>query len=101
MNGKYFPMIGWLLLFAVLGGCGATGGKNGGGSSVTPAHSKFEQSCNDFCQHAQALQCPEGTPLADGTSCAKFCVDTEEAGHDLNTTCRIAAKNCAELANCP
>ena len=100
MTGNSFPMVG-LLLLAALGGCASPGGKTGGHAAATPAHSKFEQSCNDFCQHAQAMQCPEGTPLADGTSCAKFCIDTEAAGHDLNTACRIAAKNCAELAGCP
>jgi len=93
MNIRHFSIIGFVLLLSLLSGCAGSGGKSG--------QSGIEQSCNSFCQHAQALQCPEGTPLPDGTSCAKFCIDTENAGHDLNTACRIKAKDCAELAKCP
>jgi hypothetical protein len=96
MNIKRFSVIGWAVLLAGLSGCETLGGK-----PPTPSASSIEQSCKDFCQHAQALKCPEGEPLPDGTSCATFCIATEKAGHDLNTRCRIEATDCAQLTKCP
>ena len=92
-------IIGLLALGAALAGCITSGGtatpKNGGTAS------KFAQPCTDFCQHARALQCPEGQALADGTSCEKFCTDTQDNGHALNTACMTKAKSCAALRDCP
>jgi hypothetical protein len=96
MNIKHFSAIGLAALLAALSGCASLGGK-----PASPSASSIEQSCKDFCQHAQALKCPEGEPLPDGTTCTTFCIATEKAGHDLNTGCRIQAKDCAQLAKCP
>jgi hypothetical protein len=43
------------------------------------------------------LGCPEGDDLENGTTCQKFCEDTEEAGHPLNTACIIEATSCEAL----
>ena len=99
MKNKTLSIIGLLALGAALAGCTTPGG------TATPTNgsttSKFEQPCKDFCQHARALQCPEGQPLTDGTSCEKFCTDTQDNGHALNTACMAKAKNCAVLRDCP
>jgi len=93
MNMKRFSVLCAVVLLAALNGCSTGGTRNGSGS--------LEQTCKDFCQHAQDLNCPEGQPLANGASCETFCIDTEKAGHDLNLSCRIRAKSCTELSECP
>jgi len=59
-----------------------------------------QQQCASFCQHLRALGCPEGAPLPGGASCEKFCVDTQEAGHDLRIACVLGIQSCAELSRC-
>lgn len=104
MKNNTLSIIGLLALGVALAGCTTPGGKaspgNGGAPSVGTT-SKFVQPCKDFCQHARALQCPEGQPLPDGTSCEKFCTDTQDNGHALNTACMTQAKSCAALRDCP
>ena len=56
--------------------------------------------CGAACAHLVTLGCPEGQPLGDGTSCEKFCVDTQQAGHALAPSCIVTIKACPELAKC-
>ena len=55
------------------------------------------EGCAGACAQMQKLGCPEGEPLEDGTTCAKFCTDTEAAGHAMNTECIIKVSSCEEL----
>ena len=100
MNLKRFAMLGVVVLLGTLSGwsCAHMGEdkKNNGGSKG----SAFQQPCADFCQRLQALKCQEGEPLADGTSCETFCINTQEAGHDLKISCILQIQSCAELQRC-
>jgi len=85
----------------------ATACATGGGGSPTPPPSnvggpgsRFQQPCESFCQHLRALGCKEGQPLQSGTSCETFCVDTQEAGHDLKIACVLKIQSCAEIQSC-
>lgn len=53
--------------------------------------------CPAACNRMEALDCPEGRPLADGTTCEQFCVATEEAGHSLNPQCIKTIIFCDEI----
>ena len=68
---------------------------NGG----TPS-SVVQQQCASFCQHLRTMGCREGEPLQDGTSCEVFCVNTQEAGHNLNIPCVLQTQSCTELQRC-
>lgn len=52
------------------------------------------EGCAGACYHMQQLGCPEGEPLEDGTTCEKFCLDTEEAGHPMKTECILKVTSC-------
>ena len=105
-------MIGWrartIALLLAAGALGtaacATGASDGGGgappSNVGGAASRFQEPCTGFCQHLRALGCKEGQPLASGTSCETFCVDTQEAGHDLKIACVMKIQSCGEIQSC-
>lgn len=54
-------------------------------------------SCAAACEHLASLGCEEGKPLEDGTSCEKFCVDTQNSGHGLNPSCVVGIESCEEL----
>jgi len=56
--------------------------------------------CDAACVKLRQLGCPEGEPLEDGTSCTKFCVDTQQSGHPLNPTCVMQMGACSELPAC-
>jgi len=56
-------------------------------------------SCPSACAHLRELGCEEGQPLEDGTSCEKFCEDTQNAGHALRPSCATTIQTCAELAS--
>ena len=56
--------------------------------------------CPVACSRLRALGCPEGAPLADGTSCEKFCVDTTHNGMPLNPKCISEIQSCSEIAGC-
>lgn len=45
------------------------------------------------------LNCEEGKPLDDGTSCQKFCEDTQNSGHALRPSCILSVdvKTCADI----
>lgn len=59
------------------------------------------EGCAGACYHMKKLGCPEGNDLEDGTTCTKFCEDTEKAGHPLNTECIIKAESCEAMkADC-
>lgn len=56
--------------------------------------------CLAACSRMEALGCEEGKPLEDGTSCVKFCVETQAAGHALNPTCLSKINSCSEIDHC-
>lgn len=56
--------------------------------------------CAAACMRLQDLGCPEGLPLEDGTTCTRFCIETQQSGHALNPTCVMTMSSCAELAAC-
>lgn len=68
---------------------------NGGGDPAA-----VERSCQAYCQHLRTLGCKEGAPLASGTSCETFCVDTQKAGHDLRMACVLKIQSCGEIQSC-
>jgi len=52
------------------------------------------------CEHLRVLGCPEGQPLEDGTTCEKFCKDTQENGQPLNPTRVMSITTCIEIEGC-
>ena len=56
--------------------------------------------CASACKHLQELDCEEGQPLEDGTSCTKFCEDTQKSGHALNPTCVMGIQTCEGINTC-
>jgi len=55
------------------------------------------EGCAGACAHMLKLECPEGAPLEDGTTCETFCTNTEAAGHALDTECVMGVTSCEEL----
>ncbi len=53
--------------------------------------------CGKACDHMKELHCPEGEPLEDGTSCQKFCEDTQNSGHALNPSCIVKITTCKQI----
>ena len=85
-----------LLVVVMLGGVSCTTSE-----SVKPSNGAVvEQSCQAYCQHLRALGCKEGAPLASGTTCETFCIDTQKAGHDLQIACVLKVPSCGELQSC-
>jgi hypothetical protein len=89
-----------LLVVVALGGASCTTSEsvkpsNGGGNG-----SVVERSCQAYCQHLRTLGCKEGAPLASGTSCETFCIDTQKAGHDLRMACVLKIQSCGEVQSC-
>jgi len=56
--------------------------------------------CADACKHLRDLGCPEGQPLADGTSCTTWCEKTERAGMPVGVQCIVAAPDCNSIYTC-
>ena len=56
--------------------------------------------CSAACENLRAIGCEEGEPLSDGTSCEKFCVDTQNSGHWLNPTCVKDITSCDDIEAC-
>jgi len=56
--------------------------------------------CPTACSHLRDLGCEEGEPLADGTTCEAWCVETQDSGHWLNPTCAEGIVSCEELVFC-
>jgi hypothetical protein len=84
------------LVVVVLGGVSCTTS-----ASVKPSNgAAVEQSCQAYCQHLRALGCKEGAPLASGTTCETFCIDTQKSGHDLRIACVLKVPSCGELQSC-
>ena len=56
--------------------------------------------CSDACYRMRSLHCEEGEPLPDGTSCTKFCEDTQNSGHALRPSCIEKIETCSEIDLC-
>ncbi len=57
-----------------------------------PAHPtvrKLEDtpSCAAACRKLEDMKCDIAQPLEDGTTCTKFCEDTQNNGHALKPSC--------------
>ncbi len=58
--------------------------------------------CPAACKHLRGedgsgLSCEEGKPLADGTTCEKFCADTQNSGHALVPSCVVKITKCSDM----
>jgi hypothetical protein len=63
-----------------------------------PVEPKDTASCADACGKLNKLGCEEGKPLEDGTSCEKFCVDSQQSGHALRPSCIVEkVQKCADI----
>jgi hypothetical protein len=71
-----------LVLAAVLCGC-----PNREVIRPTPVQPTDTSSCAAACKKLDDMHCEEGKPLEDGTSCTKFCEDTQHSGHALRPSC--------------
>lgn len=55
-------------------------------------------SCASACAKLEKLGCEEGKPLEDGTSCTKFCEDTQNSGHALRPSCILEkVQKCSDI----
>lgn len=97
MSLRRSTAIAVLLVAGALGGvsCSTSDVKPGGGDPAV-----VERSCQAYCQHLRTLGCKEGEPLASGTSCETFCIDTQKAGHDLRMACVLKIRSCGEVQSC-
>jgi hypothetical protein len=89
-----------VVVVVVISGLSCSTTDGGKGSNGEPKVSPFQQPCEAFCQHLRALGCKEGEPLRDGTSCETFCINTQEAGHNLHIPCILERQSCTELQKC-
>ncbi len=58
--------------------------------------------CPAACRHLRGedgsgLHCPEGDELPDGTTCEKFCSDTQNSGHALRPSCVVMITKCEDM----
>ncbi len=92
---KFFQSVLMVASFLLLSGATCRG-------PVVPVVIEPEDTirCPAACEHLRALGCEEGTPLADGTTCETFCVDTQKNGYPLNPTCIMSIKKCTEVEGC-
>lgn len=74
----------------IIAGCPATTIK------PHPVQPTDTPSCAAACKKLEGLKradgtvgCEEAQPLEDGTSCTKFCEDTQNSGHALRPSCII------------
>jgi hypothetical protein len=56
--------------------------------------------CAAACVRLRSLHCEEGNPLADGTTCETFCVNTQRNGHVLRPSCVRNISACSEVNGC-
>jgi hypothetical protein len=89
-----------LLVVGAIGGVSCTTGAGGASTNGGGTGSAFRQPCEAFCQHLRTLGCKEGEPLKSGASCETFCIDTQEAGHDLKIACVLKIQSCGEMQSC-
>lgn len=62
-------------------------------------------SCEAACKKMETLLrddgtvgCEEAAPLEDGTSCTKFCEDTQNSGHALRPSCILEkVQKCSDI----
>jgi len=56
--------------------------------------------CGAACARLEELQCPEGEPLLDGTTCVEFCRNVQNAGFPLLPSCIEKINSCEEINDC-
>ena len=100
MNLKRASIPGLLVLIVALISFSCTPKHRENSSNSDTRTSVSQKPCEDFCQHLRTLGCREGQPLPDGTPCEKFCIDTQEAGLNLNIPCILQTQSCGELQRC-
>ncbi len=60
------------------------------------------QNCFSACEKIgpRGLNCPEGDTLEDGTTCTKFCEETQNSGHALNAGCIMTkVEKCSDISD--
>lgn len=70
-----------------------------------PVQPTDTSSCAAACKKMETLKrddgkigCEEATPLEDGTTCTKFCEDTQNSGHPLRPSCILEkVQKCSEI----
>jgi hypothetical protein len=67
----------------------------------TPHPPDDTPSCTTACQKMENMGCEEAQPAEDGTTCQKFCEDTQNSGHALNPSCimQTSVRICADIQN--
>lgn len=71
----------------------------------TPVQPTDTSSCAAACKKLEGLKrdngkvgCEEATPLEDGTTCEKFCTDTQQRGHALRPSCILEkVQKCSDI----
>jgi hypothetical protein len=58
--------------------------------------------CPAACKHLRGedgsgLKCEEGNPLEDGTTCEKFCENSQNSGHALTPSCVLKITKCSDM----
>lgn len=76
------------------------GSKCGVQPQPAPVPPKDTADCPAACEKLRELGCPEGQPLEDGTTCEKFCKDTQDSGHALRPSCVVGITACSQLNDC-
>jgi hypothetical protein len=90
-----------LLIIAILFVAGISfGAKCGVKPAPTPVEPKDTADCPAACEKLRELGCPEGQPLEDGTTCEKFCIDTQQSGHALRPSCVMDMTECKQINDC-
>ncbi len=89
----------YLTLMIFLIGCGPTSSNEIEPNIITP---KDTDKCDSVCTKLRMLGCEEGDDLEDGTSCSKFCHETQNNGYALNLTCIDSGvvQKCEDLSEC-
>jgi hypothetical protein len=100
MNLKRASIPVLLVLIVALTSFSCTPKNKGSSSSSDTTTTVSQKPCEAFCQHLRTLGCREGQPLPDGTPCEKFCIDTQEAGLNLNIPCILQTQSCGDLQRC-
>ena len=83
----------WSLAFVACSSCS-------GFHPPVPIEPGDTSDCAAACANLEKLGCDEGKPLEDGTTCTKFCKDTQKSGHGLKPSCVVNLKACGEIESC-
>lgn len=69
-------------------------------SCLPPSGPLDTADCGDACARMKLLGCEEANTLSDGTTCKKFCEETQNSGHALRPSCIAKIEVCSEIDLC-